>query len=298
MTMEVQINKSPLAKAAGQTAVPPAEAVSLEQFSLILDQEVSRTQEKTAAADKPSENPQKIPEKQVKAVSQKNAARIFDSPRKFAAAGQPLRSAEKIKEHTPEPPEKDTHDKDPEPKTISGGLIQTQIQQVVEKNNFPNMPLEKISWPAAKPLPQTTASAVPNFAEIYAQVMQALRAHKDGQVIKLKFALEPADLGKIDIYIFADKKDLRLAFAAGEETRRILETARTELKDLLEGFGYSLANLDFSGYSGAGHRELEKQFLAQNTEKTDYGVLKIIGKKDIISDIKYLLRDILVNYLA
>lgn len=299
MTMEVHINKSQIANTALQTApVAAEESVVLEQFSMILDQEVSRTREKTTTADNSPENSQQVLEKQTRAAVQKNITKSFNFKQNVLIADQPVKSTEKLKEQTTAQAEEQESVEDAEPKTVSGGLIQTQIQQVIEKNNFQNMPLEKLNLALTKPLPQTAQLPVSNFEEIYAQVMQAMRMQKDGQIIKLKFALEPESLGKIDLYVFADKKNLHLAFAAGEDTRKILQTAQIDLKELLAGFGYSLADLDFSGYSGARHQELEGQFLAQNNEKTDYGILKIVEKKDIISEIKYLVRDILVNYLA
>ncbi|MDR1996920.1 MAG: flagellar hook-length control protein FliK, partial [Candidatus Margulisbacteria bacterium] len=109
---------------------------------------------------------------------------------------------------------------------------------------------------------------------------------------------EPETLGKLDLYVLADKKNLQLVFAAGEDTRKILQAAQGELKDILESFGCSLADLGFSSYAGAKHQELEAQFLAQETGQREYDILKIIQKKDIITEVRHLLRDMLVNYLA
>jgi hypothetical protein len=91
---------------------------------------------------------------------------------------------------------------------------------------------------------------------------------------------------------------LQVAFASGAETRRLLESAQPELKNLLEQYGFSLADLDFSGYSGRRHEQLEREFLAPETEKNDFGVLKTLPQNAIIKEIYALMRDVLVNYLA
>ncbi|MDR1113800.1 MAG: flagellar hook-length control protein FliK, partial [Candidatus Margulisbacteria bacterium] len=193
--------------------------------------------------------------------------------------------------------ENEPAEKTEEPTAAPAALIQTQLEKVVDKINYRGASVEQIDLPAKTSLTAPITPAAP-FAEIYAELLKAIQAKKDGQILKFKFALEPENLGKLDIYIFAESKKLQVAFASGAETRRLLESAQPELKNLLEQYGFSLADLDFSGYSGQRHEQLEREFLAQETEKNDFGVLNTLPQNAIIKEIYALMREVLVNYLA
>ncbi|MDR2430864.1 MAG: flagellar hook-length control protein FliK [Candidatus Margulisbacteria bacterium] len=296
--MEVNLNKSVLEKSVPTALKPETSAVTAE-FSLILDQEVSKTQEKTAAAETQAKTPQtrgRIKKNNITAPEEKKSARILDFTPPVSVEPRPAKI--KQKDVSPEKTVKDINEDGQELNAAPSGLIQTQIQTLAEKINFRGGSVDELERTAEKPAPPNRPVSQPDFAEVYAAVLQTIRARRDGQIVKLKFALEPAELGRLDLYVFADKKNLRIAFASGAEAKKILESARGELESLLTGFGFSLSDLDFSGYSGARHQELESRFLAQSAEKIDYGILKNIPKKDIMNEVKYLIRDVLVNYLA
>ena len=291
MSMEININKPLIAEPPAQSSVP-VEGV-LEQFSLILDEAVSKTREKTTTADNPPEKTEAGIKKKPMPETIANFTALFGLNKTTGTS--PLKEKEikfsSVPEETELPEEENT-----EVKSAPGGLIQAEMQQVIEKTNR-SIAVEKLNQLEVKMPVKTPVPAGLNFEEIYAQIKQAL-ARGNGQILKMKFALEPENLGRLDVYVFADKKNLHVSFVSGAEARKILETAGPELQEILAQYGYSLADLDFSGYAGGRQQELESRFLAQNEEKNDFGVLKIINKKDIIREITGFMRDMLVDYLA
>ena len=297
MSMEININKPLItAEPADRSVSAPVEGM-LEQFSLILDEAVSKTREKTSAADNPPEKlMQPNTKKNLPPETAANFAALFGLNK---TAGNS--SVKEIRMSEPSVSSADEEINTPEEKTeiksVPGGMIQTEMQQVIEKVNR-SVTIERLDQLEAKPQTKMQVPSALNFEEIYAQVKQALQMRQDGQILKLKFELEPENLGRLDIYIFAEKKHLHISFVSGVEARKILELAGPELQEILAQYGYSLADLDFSGYSGGRQQELENRFLAQNEQKNDFGVLKIVNKKDIIREIAGLVRDMLVNYLA
>ncbi|GBR72600.1 hypothetical protein NO1_0107 [Candidatus Termititenax aidoneus] len=283
------------------TRVSAGAAVN-ENFALILDQAVGAAQEKTAAAEQahseqteppllPRPKPQTAPQTELAAIL--SGAEI---PEVFLPQTE-QKAADKLEITEPKIDADEPAEQTEEAQTAPAALIQTQLEKVVDKVNYRGASVERIDLPAKTAQTAPAVPAVP-FAEIYAELMKTIQAKKDGQVLKLKFALEPEDLGKLDIYIFAESKKLQVAFASGAETRRLLESAQPELKDLLEQYGFSLADLDFSGYSGRRHEQLEREFLASETGQNDFGVLKTLPQNAIIKEIYALMRDVLVNYLA
>jgi len=290
--MEININKPLITEPSVQSAPAPVEGM-LEQFSLILDEAVSKTREKTTTADNPPEKSEAGLKKKPLPETAVNFSALFGlnkthSPLKEKEI-RPANSST-VSEETKTQEEEKT-----EVKAAPGGLIQAEMQQVVEKVNR-SIAVEKLTQLEAKPQIKTPIPVALNFEEIYAQIKQALM-RRDGQLLKMKFTLEPESLGRLDVYIFADKKNLHISFVSETEVRKILETAGSDLQDILAQYGYGMADLDFSGYSSGRQQELESRFLAQNEEKNDFGVLKIIDKKDIIREIVGLV-DMLVNYLA
>ncbi|MDR1324089.1 MAG: flagellar hook-length control protein FliK [Candidatus Margulisbacteria bacterium] len=272
-----------------------------ENFALILDQAVGAAQEKTTAAEQAQAEktePPLLPRQESKTLLQEFAAILTNTATPDILAPKTTKKTEnKLDSAEPEITKSEPAEKTEEPRAAPANLLQTQLEKVVDKVNYRGASVEQIDLPAKTPLAAPLAPAVP-FAEIYAELMKAIQAKKDGQILKFKFALEPENLGKLDIYIFAESKKLHLAFASGAETRRLLENAQPELKDLLEQYGFSLADLDFSGYSGQRHEQLEREFLVAEAEKNDFGVLKTLPQNVIIKEIYALMRDVLVNYLA
>ncbi|MDR2428469.1 MAG: flagellar hook-length control protein FliK [Candidatus Margulisbacteria bacterium] len=298
--MEVNLT---VLKTAGRTEFTQASvgAAVQENFALALEQAVGAAQEKTTAADRLPAEPmeQALPSQQISQALPRELAAVLagaELPDIFLPKIE-KKTESKLEAAAPETAESEPAEQTEEPAAAPANLIQTQLEKVVDKINYRGASVEQIDQPAKTPLTAPVVQAVP-FAEIYAELLKAVQAKKDGQVLKLKFALEPESLGKLDIYIFAGSKKLQVSFAAGAETRRLLESAQPELKNLLEQHGFSLADLDFSGYSGQRHEQLEREFLAQETEKNDFGVLNTLPQNAIIYEIYALMRDVLVNYLA
>jgi flagellar hook-length control protein FliK len=287
--------RTELTRASASTAVN-------ENFALILDQAVGAAQEKTAAVDQAQSaqtEPLPLPRPKPQTLSQTELASILSGgeiPEVFLPRVE-QKTESKLEVPEPEIDADESAEQTEEPQTAPAALIQTQLEKVVDKVNYRGSSVEQIDQPAKTPPTAPLVSAAP-FAEIYAELLKAIQAKKDGQILKFKFALEPENLGKLDIYVFADAKKLQVAFASGAETRRLLESAQPELKNLLEQYGFNLADLDFSAYSGRHHEQLEREFLASEIEKNDFGVLKTLPKDAIIKEIYALMRDVLVNYLA
>jgi flagellar hook-length control protein FliK len=273
-----------------------------ENFALILDQAVGAAQEKTTASDQAQSaqtEPLPLPQPKPQAALQTELASIIsggEMPEVFLPKAE-QKTKSKLEITEPEIDADEPAEQTEEPQTAPAALLQTQLEKVVDKVNYRGASVEQIDLPAKTPLTAPVVPAVP-FAEIYAELLKAIQAKKDGQILKLKFALEPENLGKLDIYIFAEPKKLHVAFASGAETRRLLESAQPELENLLEQYGFNLADLDFSAYSGRRHEQLEHEFLASETEKNDFGVLNTLPQNAIIKEIYALMRDVLVNYLA
>ncbi|MDR1453017.1 MAG: flagellar hook-length control protein FliK [Candidatus Margulisbacteria bacterium] len=277
-----------------------ASAAVQEDFALALDQAVSAAQEKTAEADQaqpvPTERPFALTQKPKTLPPELAAALSGGLPDVFLPKTA-KKTESKLAAVEPEIDKNEPAEPDEEPSAAPVNVIQTQLEKVVDKVNYRGVSVEQIDQPVKTPQTAPVIQAAP-FAEIYAELLKAIQAKKDGQVLKLKFALEPENLGRLDIYIFAGQKKLQVAFASGAETRRLLENAQPELENLLKQHGFSLADLDFSGYSGQRHEQLEREFLAQENEKNDFGVLKTLPRNAIMKEIYVLMRDVLVNYLA
>jgi flagellar hook-length control protein FliK len=279
-----------------------AGAAAQEDFALALDQAVSAAQEKTVEADRKQTAPDEQtlpPRSKPKIAPQAELLAVLSGgvlPEIFLPPATP-KNTDKLDVKEPETGENELAEETEEPAAAPANLIQTQLEKVVDKVNYRGAAVEQIDQPAKTPPAAPVVPAAP-FAEIYAELLKAVQAKKDGQILKLKFALEPENLGRLDIYIFAEQKRLQVAFASGAETRRLLENAQPELENLLAQYGFSLADLDFSGYSGRRHEQLEREFLAQENEKNDFGVLKTLPQNAIIKEIYALMREVLVNYLA
>ncbi|GBR76579.1 hypothetical protein NO2_1109 [Candidatus Termititenax persephonae] len=300
MQLELNINKkvlpdTPLSRPG------TVKAAAEGQFALILDRAVGGTQEQSVAADNPSEAEWAPPLKVLPLVKAKilpELGSLFDS-----AAGLTL-TEQKTSQVKPQTQAEDSapesaaaEDEETEqPSAAPVGLIQTQLE-VITKNPRGDLAVAEIEA-ADKPLPPKLVAAPAPFTEIYADMLRAVQAKKDGQILKFKFALEPENLGKLDVYIFADQKKLHISFAAAEDARQLLAADAPELRDVLAKFGFNLTDLDFSGYSGRRHQELETQFAAQGAGQNDFGMLKRVSANDIIKEVKSLLGDVLVNYLA
>ena len=301
--LELNVNKSKTLPELTAVRRGVITAAADGQFSLILDQAVGETQETTAAADNLPDTGQPAPHLDAPRGKLLNAiGSLFDKMAGATLTEQttPV-SRPKNKNYTSKSEDTEIEKVETEktPNSAPINLIQTQAEQITEKNPRVSNVLTEIEGGSEKLFTTTTPTAAPlPFTEIYAELLQSVQIKKDGQVLKFKLALEPENLGKIEVYIFADKKNLQVAFAAGEDVRKMLAADASALKNILEKYGFSQANMDFSNLAGRQHQELENRFLAQEKAANDFGVLKTISQNDIIKEVRFLLGKVLVHYLA
>ena len=303
MQLELNINKDKVLTELSSVRRSVTTAAADEQFSLILDQAVGETQEKAVAADNPPDTDKTVLSGAGNSRGKllKDIGSVFDRAAGTTLAEQTApKSKSKSQNNTglSERPEVEA-ETEKTPDSAPVGLIQTQAEQIVEKNSRGfNAVFTEIDFSAEPAAVRPPISAPAPFAEIYAELLQNVQAKKDGQILKLKLALEPENLGKIEVYIFADKKNLHITFAAHDDVRKMLSADASALKDIMEKHGFSLADLDFSSWSGQSHKELESRFTAQESAAQDFGVLKTVAQNDIIEEVRFLLGKVLVHYLA
>jgi flagellar hook-length control protein FliK len=146
-----------------------------------------------------------------------------------------------------------------------------------------------------------TAPVVVPFEQLYAELVKQTQSMKLGSTLRLKLVLEPEKLGIIDVYMVLDnKKQLAVMFAAQDETKRLLENSGQDLAQGLAQNGYSLNGMQFMDFSGQGHQECEKEFIRETLENphTDAETLNIWGQNDIMSSVNAHLASVVVNYVT
>lgn len=145
------------------------------------------------------------------------------------------------------------------------------------------------------------APVVVPFDQLYAELVKQTQSMKLGSTLRLKLVLEPEKLGIIDVYLVLDnKKQLAVMFAAQDETKRLLENSGQDLAKDLAHNGYSLNDLQFMDFSGQGHQEFEKEFTSAPLENSYTGaeMLNIWGQNDIMASINAHLASVVVDYVA
>jgi flagellar hook-length control protein FliK len=140
-----------------------------------------------------------------------------------------------------------------------------------------------------------TSAPAMSFDQLYENLVREMTSKKTGA---LKLRLEPKDLGTIDVYFTLDKNSLSIAFAANEQTKKLLQESQDDLlKQLHRQPGYEQTALNFASYDTREHRSFDQKF-GDSEQKNDYEMLNITSKEDILSNIQTLFSDMVVNYVA
>ncbi len=278
-------------------ATQPELRESTENFSLILDKAVAKTQEDALTYERDLLKRGQQAEQEAYATLPFIPQQIMDIQASVVSSAQatPTSSENNIVSAGLVTPQSDQNDAALQPVTQQ---VFQQLTKVFDKPGFtiqPGMELRSLVQKQRQLIP-----VIP-FDQLYSELVKQAKTMRQGSTLRLKLALEPDKLGVIDVYmVLDDKHQLAIMFAAQAETRQLLEKSEQDLAQRLAQTGYSLNDMQFMNFSGSGHQNWDAEFTKTDLENThnDAEMLNIFGQTDIINSVNMHLASTVVNYVA
>lgn len=273
---------------------------STEDFSLILDKAVAKTQEDTLDYEKEllKRGQELQAEQESFSVLPFIPQQIIDMQTQAITPPAELKTANIAKPATSIQNNIDSVKQDNSALQPVAQQVVQQLAKVLNKADGLNV---QSGMELRSLLPKQRALPVIPFDQLYTELVKHTKTMREGSTLRLKLVLEPDKLGVIDVYMVLDgKQQLAVMFAAQDDTRKLLENSGQDLAHVLAQNGYSLNNMQFMDFSGSGHQELEKEFTVSDDQNShnDAEILNIWGQTDIINSVNTHLASVVVNYVT